>query len=244
VSVALEKSLTKQGIRILTGTKVGKAESTHKGVKLTVSGKANETLEAPIALVAIGVSPLMPEGLKVNLDPKGWVQTNDRYETSLRGVYAAGDIIGPPWLAHVASFEAIQAVEGMFAGKSPRKVTVFPGCTYCEPQVASVGLTERAAKEKGLKYKVGKFPFMASGKALAVGESEGFVKIIFGEPHGEILGAHIISAHATEMIAELGLAIEMEATHEELIATIHAHPTLSESVHEAAEQSRGHAIHI
>ena len=244
VSVALEKSLTKQGIRLLTGTKVEKAESTHKGVKLTVSGKANETLEAPIALVAIGVSPLMPEGFKVNLDPKGWIQTNDRYETSLRGVYAAGDIIGPPWLAHVASFEAIQAVEGMFAGKSPRKVTVFPGCTYCEPQVASVGMTERAAKEKGLKYKVGKFPFMASGKALAVGESEGFVKIIFGEPHGEILGAHIIGAHATEMIAELGLAIEMEATHEELIATIHAHPTLSESIHEAAEQSRGHAIHI
>ena len=244
VSVALEKSLTKQGIRLLTGTKVEKAESTHKGVKLTVSGKANETLEAPITLVAIGVAPLMPEGLKVNLDPKGWIQTNDKYETSLRGVFAAGDIIGPPWLAHVASFEAIQAVEGMFAGKSPRKVTVFPGCTYCEPQVASVGLTERAAKEKGLKYKVGKFPFMASGKALAVGESEGFVKIIFGEPHGEILGAHIIGAHATEMIAELGLAIEMEATHEELIATIHAHPTLSESVHEAAEQSRGHAIHI
>jgi dihydrolipoamide dehydrogenase len=244
VSVALEKSLTKQGIRLLTGTKVEKAESTHKGVKLTVSGKANETLEAPIALVAIGVSPLMPEGLKVSLDPKGWIQTSDRYETSLRGVFAAGDIIGPPWLAHVASFEAIQAVEGMFAGKSPRKVTVFPGCTYCEPQVASVGMTERAAKEKGLKYKVGKFPFMASGKALAVGESEGFVKIIFGEPHGEILGAHIIGAHATEMIAELGLAIEMEATHEELIATIHAHPTLSESIHEAAEQSRGHAIHI
>ena len=244
VSVALEKSLAKQGIRLLTGTKVEKAESTHKGVKLTVSGKANETLEAPIALVAIGVSPLMPEGLKVNLDPKGWIQTNDRYETSVKGVYAAGDIIGPPWLAHVASFEAIQAVEGMFAGKSPRKVTVFPGCTYCEPQVASVGMTERAAKDKGLKYKVGKFPFMASGKALAVGESEGFVKIIFSEPHGEILGAHILGAHATEMIAELGLAIEMEATHEELIATIHAHPTLSESIHEAAEQSRGHAIHI
>ena len=244
VSVALEKSLTKQGIRFLTGTKVDKAEATHKGVKLTVSGKANETLEAPIALVAIGVASLLPEGLKVKLDPKGWIQTNDRYETSMRGVFAAGDIIGPPWLAHVASFEAIQAVEGMFAGKSPRKVDVFPGCTYCEPQVASVGLTERAAKEKGLKYKVGKFPFMASGKALAVGESEGFVKIIFGEPHGEILGAHILGAHATEMIAELGLAIEMEATHEELISTIHAHPTLSESIHEAAEQSRGHAIHI
>ena len=244
VSAALEKSLTKQGIRILTGTKVDKAEATHKGVKLAVSGKASETLEAPVALVAIGVSPLMPEGLKVKLDAKGWIETNDRYETSVKGVFAAGDIIGPPWLAHVASFEAIQAVEGMFAGKGPRKVNVFPGCTYCQPQVASVGLTERAAKEKGLKYKVGKFPFMASGKALAVGESEGFVKIIFGEQHGEILGAHIIGADATEMIAEMGLAIEMEATHDELISTIHAHPTLSEAVHEAAEQALGHAIHI
>ena len=244
VSAALEKSLTKQGIRILTGTKVDKAEVTHKGVKLAVSGKASETLEAPVALVAIGVSPLMPEGLKVKLDAKGWIETNDRYETSVKGVFAAGDIIGPPWLAHVASFEAIQAVEGMFAGKGPRKVSVFPGCTYCQPQVASVGLTERAAKEKGLKFKVGKFPFMASGKALAVGESEGFVKILFGEQHGEILGAHIIGADATEMIAEMGLAIEMEATHDELISTIHAHPTLSEAVHEAAEQALGHAIHI
>lgn len=244
VSVALEKSLSRQGIRILTGTKVEKAEATHKGVKLVVSGKASETLEAPLALVAIGVSPLLPDGLKVNLDSKGWIQTNDRYETSVRGIFAAGDIIGPPWLAHVASFEAIQAVEGMFAGKSPRKVGAFPGCTYCQPQVASVGLTERAAKEKGLKFKVGKFPFLASGKALAVGESEGFVKILFGEPHGEILGAHILGADATEMIAELGLAIEMEATHDEIISTIHAHPTLSEAIHEAAEQSRGHAIHI
>ncbi len=244
VSQALEKSLTKQGLRILTGTKVEKAEVTHKGVKLTVSGKANEALEAPIALVAIGVSPLMPEGLKVNLDQKGWIQTNDKYETSMRGIFAAGDIIGPPWLAHVASFEAIQAVEGMFAAKTPRKVVNFPGCTYCQPQVASVGLTERAAKEKGLKFKVGKFPFMASGKALAVGESEGFVKILFGDPHGEIIGAHIIGADATEMIAELGLALDMEATYEELISTIHAHPTLSEAVHEAAEQALGHAIHI
>ncbi len=244
VSQALEKSLVKQGIRILTGTKVEKAEVTHKGVKLALGGKTTETIEAPVALVAIGVSPLLPEGLKVNLDQKGWIQTNDRYETSMRGVFAAGDIIGPPWLAHVASFEAIQAVEGMFAGKTSRKVGNFPGCTYCQPQVASVGLTERAAKEKGLKFKVGKFPFMASGKALAVGESEGFVKILFGDSHGEILGAHIIGADATEMIAELGLAIEMEATHDELISTIHAHPTLSEAVHEAAEQALGHAIHI
>jgi dihydrolipoamide dehydrogenase len=138
----------------------------------------------------------------------------------------------------------MQAVEGMFTGSKPKKVSIFPGCTYCQPQVASVGLTERAAKEKGLKFKVGKFPFLASGKAQAVGESEGFVKLLVGEKHGEILGAHIIGADATEMIAELGLAMTMEATYEELIATIHAHPTLSEAIHEAAHASQGHAIHF
>ncbi len=244
VSVALEKSLIKQGIKILTGTKVEKAETTNKGVRLTLSGKTNETIEAAIALVAIGVSPLLPEGLKIETDPKGWIKTDDRYETNVKGVYGAGDIIGPPWLAHVASYEAVQAVEGMFSATKPEKVTVFPGCTYCQPQVASVGLTERAATEKGLKFKVGKFPFVASGKALAVGESEGFVKLIVGEKHGEIIGAHIIGAAATEMIAELGLAITMEATYEELIATIHAHPTLSEAVHEAAHATQGHAIHF
>jgi dihydrolipoamide dehydrogenase len=244
VSAALEKSLAKQGIRILAGTKVEKAEATNKGVRLTVSGKANETIEASIALVAIGVSPLMPQGIKLETDAKGWLKTDANYETSVKGIYGAGDIIGPPWLAHVASFEAVQAVEGMFAGKKPRRAGVFPGCTYCQPQVASVGLTERAAKEKGLAFKIGKFPFMASGKAQAVGESEGFVKLIIGEKHGEILGAHIIGADATEMIAELGLAITMEATCEELISTIHAHPTLSEAVHEAAHASQGHAIHF
>jgi dihydrolipoamide dehydrogenase len=160
-------------------------------------------------------------------------------------VYAAGDIIGPPWLAHVASWEVLQAVNGMYVnGFKPKKVGLFPGCTYCHPQVASGGLTERAAKEKNLKFKVGKFPFMASGKARAIGESEGFVKLIIGEPHGEILGAHIIGPDATEMIAELGLAMNMEATVEEIEATIHAHPTLSEAVKEAVEVAMGHAIHI
>jgi dihydrolipoamide dehydrogenase len=244
VSVALEKSLSKQGLKILAGTKVEKAETTDKGVKLTLSGKSSETVEASIALVAIGVSPIVPAGVKLETDQKGWLKTNENYETNVKGVYAAGDIIGPPWLAHVASFEAVQAVEGIFGIAKPRKVEVFPGCTYCQPQVASVGLTERAAKEKGLKYRIGKFPFLASGKALAVGEPDGFVKLIVGEPHGEILGAHIIGADATEMIAELGLAISLEATYEELIATIHAHPTLSEAVHEAAHASHGHAIHF
>jgi dihydrolipoamide dehydrogenase len=144
----------------------------------------------------------------------------------------------------VASYEAIQAIEGIFAGATPKKVRTFPGCTYCQPQVASVGLTEKAANEQGIAYKVGKFPFMASGKALATGESEGFVKLLYGEEHGELIGAHIIGNEATELIAEMSLAITMEATHEEIEATIHAHPTLSEAIHEATGQAFGHAIHI
>lgn len=245
VSIALEKSLVKQGIRILTGTKVEKATSTKEGVQITVSGGANETLTAAVALVAIGVSPLLPGGAApFKLDDRGYLSVNDRYETSIPGVYAAGDIIGPPWLAHVASFEAVQAVEGMFGKRTPVRKRPFPGCTYCQPQVASVGLTERAAKEKGLKLKIGKFPFQASGKALAVGESEGFVKLLFNEPHGELVGAHIIGADATEMIAEMGLAITLEATYDDIASTIHAHPTLSEAMFEATEAALGHAIHI
>ena len=245
VSAALEKSLVKQGIRILTGTKVEKATATKDGVKITVSGGANETLSADVALVAIGVSPLLPGGAApFKLDERGYLAVDDKYETSIPGVYAAGDIIGPPWLAHVASFEAVQAVEGMFGKRKPVRRRTFPGCTYCQPQVASVGLTERDAKEKGLKVKIGKFPFQASGKALAVGEIDGFVKLLFDEPHGEIVGAHIIGADATEMIAELGLAITLEATYDDIAATIHAHPTLSEAVFEATEAAQGHAIHI
>jgi dihydrolipoamide dehydrogenase len=247
VSLALEKILTKQGLTLLTSHKTTKTEATDKGVKITVADSkgAEKTLEADMALVAIGVQPLMPGGsIKLGLTDRGYIQTNDRYQTTVPGVFAAGDIIGPPWLAHVASYESIQAVEGMFVpGFKPKKVTLFPGCTYCHPQVASIGLTERAAKEKGLKYKVGKFLFMASGKARAIGELDGFVKLIVGEKHGEILGAHIIGESATELIAELGLAINLEATYEELIETIHAHPTLSEAVHEAAHASQGHAIH-
>jgi len=245
VSQVLEKALTKQGIKILTNTKTTTTETTKSGVRISVEGKSSETVEADICLVAVGVTPLLPGGkLKLELTDRGYIRTDDRYETNAKGVYAAGDIIGPPWLAHVASWEAIQAVEGMFDEIEPRKIREFPGCTYCQPQVASIGLTERAAKESGEKFRVGKFPFSASGKARAIGETDGFVKLIIGEPHGEILGAHIIGPEATEMIAELGLAITLEATYEEIEATIHAHPTLSESVHEAAGQAFGHAIHI
>jgi dihydrolipoamide dehydrogenase len=246
VAELLKRSFTKSGIEIFTDTKVEKTEVGDKGVKLTVAG--GKTFEAERLLVAIGVEAnldgLLANGLKLELD-RGYLKTNDRYETSVKGIYAAGDIIGPPWLAHVASHEAVEMVEGLFVpGKKPHKVTVFPGCTYCQPQVASVGLTERAAREKGLKFKVGKFPFMASGKARAIGELDGFVKLLIGEPHGEILGAHIVGAEATELIAELGLAMNLEATYEEIEATIHAHPTLSEAVHEATGQAFGHAIHI
>lgn len=248
VSQALEKAFQKQGIKILTSHKTTKTEVSDSGVKITVEDAKGtaQILDAEVCLVAIGVQPLLPGGtLRPALTERGYIQTNERYETNIPGVYAAGDIIGPPWLAHVASFEAVQAVNGMFqTGFKPRKVSAFPGCTYCQPQVASVGITERAAKEKGLKFKVGKFPYMASGKARAIGEIEGFVKLILGEPHGEVLGAHIIGAEATELIAELGLAITLEATIDEIEGTIHAHPTLSEMIHEASGQAHGHAIHI
>jgi dihydrolipoamide dehydrogenase len=244
VSQTLEKAFVKQGINVLAGTKVVKAEASAQDVRITVEGKNSETLEAEVCLVAIGVQPLLPAGLSLQLTPRNFIQTTDRYQTSVPEVFAAGDIIGPPLLAHVASYEAIQAVEGMFTNQVPKRINIFPSCTYCQPQVASVGLSERAAKEKGLKFRVGKFPFSASGKARAVGEVDGFVKLLFGEQYGELLGAHIIGAEATEMIAELGLALTLEATHEEIEASIHAHPTLSEAVHEATGQAFGAAIHL
>jgi dihydrolipoamide dehydrogenase len=246
VSQALEKSFNKLGVGIRTGTKVvgTKDHGTHVEVTVEKDGK-QETLSAAVCLVAIGVKPLLPGGTTPKLTDRGYLQTDARYQTSLRGVYAAGDIIGPPWLAHVAMYEAVQAVNGMFDPKfKPKKVELFPGCTYCQPQVASIGLTERAAKEKGLKFKVGKFPFLASGKAVAAADADGFVKVLIAEPHGEILGAHIIGHDATEMIAEFGLAMNSELTYEDIEATIHAHPTLAEAMHEAVSQAVGHAIHI
>ncbi len=246
VAELLKKTFIKNGIEILVDTKVEKTEVGAKGVKLTVAG--GKVLEADHLLVSIGIEAnldgLLGAGVKLDVD-RGYLKTNDRYETSIKGIYGAGDIIGPPWLAHVASHEAVEAVEGLFVpGKKPHKVTNFPGCTYCQPQVASIGVTEKKAKEQGLKFKVGKFPYRASGKAVAAGDPEGFVKLIIGEPHGEILGAHIIGADATELIAELGLAITLEATTDELSSTIHAHPTLSEMVHEAGLAAEGKPIHI
>lgn len=242
----VKKSFTKSGIEVLVDTKVEKTEVLPKGVKLTLAG--GKTLEAEQLLVSIGIEAntegLLADGVKFDVD-RGYLKTSDRYETNVKGIYAAGDIIGPPWLAHVASHEAVEAVEGLFLkGKKPHKVGNFPGCTYCQPQVASIGLTEKKAKEQNLKFKVGKFPYRASGKAVAAGQADGFVKLIIGEPHGEILGAHIVGADATELIAEMGLAVTLEATTDELKSTIHAHPTLAEMLHEAALASEGVPIHI
>jgi len=250
VSKTLEKSFKKRGIEILTGTVVEKAEV--KGNKVSVTVNVNgekKVLSAEKVLNAIGVIGNI-EG--IGLDELG-VQTEknhikvnkETYETNVSGIFAIGDVIGPPWLAHVASAEGIHCVERIKGIINPPvNYENIPGCTYCQPQVASVGLTETKAKEKGYEIKVGKFPFMASGKAFAIGEREGFVKIIFDAKYGEILGAHIIGSEATEMIAEVTLARSLEATGESLIKTIHAHPTLSESIMEAAANAYGEAIHI
>ena len=248
ISAAVERAFVKQGVNIHTGTKSEKIETTPDGVKVHLDKDGKKSVvEASHLLVAIGIVPyldgLLGPAVKLDLE-KGYIKVDDNYATNLPGVYAAGDIIGPPWLAHVATYEAIQAVNGMFGAGKPKRVRHFPGCTYCLPQVASVGLTERAAKEKGLEYKVGKFPFAASGKAVAINHSEGFVKVITGKKYGEILGAHIVGPEATELIAEYGLALDAELTVDDIHATIHAHPTLTEALAEAAAAVHGEAIHI
>ncbi|MDR2983158.1 MAG: dihydrolipoyl dehydrogenase [Puniceicoccales bacterium] len=248
VARAVERAFRKDGINILTGTKSEKITVSPKGVKVALdkNGEKSE-IEATHLLVAIGVSAYTEGAIsdKVKLETeKNYIKVNDSYQTSVPGIYAAGDVIGPPWLAHIATFEAVNAVNGMFEVAKPRRVKVFPGCTYCRPQVASVGLTEAACKEQGLAYRVAKFPFAANGKAVALNHAEGFVKLITGEKHGEILGAHIVGPEATELIAEYGLAIQSELTWEDIHAAIHAHPTLSEALGEAAAAIHGEAIHI
>jgi dihydrolipoamide dehydrogenase len=248
VSKLLHRSFEKQGIAVHVGTKCDNFRVGKGSVKVDLlAGETKTTVEAEVVLSAIGVVPNLEGALAPALKPeleKGYLKVGPDYLTSIPGVYGAGDIIGPPWLAHVATFEAVNAVNGMFGHGKARRVRSFPGCTYCQPQVASIGLTEKAARDKGLAIKIGKFPFTASGKAVASAESEGFVKVIADAKTGEIYGAHIIGSEATELVAEYGLAIELEATVEEIHQTIHAHPTLSEAVMEAAAATMGEAIHI
>jgi len=248
ISKALGKAFVKQGIDCRTNTRVDQIEVVDDGVTLALhSEKGDEAIQVESVLLAIGVVPnlqgVLADTCKVELS-RGYVQVDETYQTSIPGVYAAGDIIGPPWLAHVATYRAVQAVNGMFGYADPIPMSAFPGCTYCQPQVASIGLTEEKAKEEGIAYKIGKFPFAASGKAVAVNHPEGFVKIIVGEKYGEILGAHIIGSDATELITEYGLGMKLEATVDEIHQTIHAHPTMSEALAEAAASVHGEAIHI
>ncbi|MDI6765680.1 MAG: dihydrolipoyl dehydrogenase [Bacteroidota bacterium] len=248
ISKLLESVLKKSGIEILTDAKVDNVSTRKEAVVSLTEKDAKKELTADIVLVAIGVQGnienigLEYAGVKVE---KGWIQVDDFGKTNVDGVYAIGDVAGPPWLAHVASKEGIICIEKI-AGKNPQPIDWdnIPGCTYCQPQVASIGLTEEKAIELGHKLKIGRFPFTASGKARAIGEIDGLVKLIFDEKYGELLGAHILGADATEMIAELGLAKTLETTAEEIIRTIHAHPTLSEAIMEAAENAEGQAIHI
>jgi len=250
VSKILSRSFQKQGMEILVKTKVSGVDVSSKGVSVRVKGESGEQkLTADVALVAIGVEANM-DGL--GLEPlgvgikKGFIQVDQNYMTNVPGLYAIGDIIGPPWLAHVASHEGIVTVENIFGENSGHGIDYsnVPNCVYSQPQVASIGLNEKQAREKGHKVKVGKFPFQASGKAKATGETTGFVKMVFDEEYEELLGAQIIGSEATEMIAELGLAKALEATSEEIFRTMHAHPTLSESIMEASGAAFGRAIHL
>jgi dihydrolipoamide dehydrogenase len=249
ISATLDRSFKKQGIKTYAKTRVENLEVGKNSVKMDlVKGDKRQTLEVESVLLSIGVMAntdgLLGDRVKPEMDDRGYLIVDDRYQTSIKGLYAAGDIIGPPWLAHVATYEAVQAVNGIFGHSDPKKVTLFPGCTYCHPQIASVGMTEEQAKEKGIDYKIGKFPFTASGKAVAVNKSEGFVKLILDKKYGEILGAHIIGHDATELITEYVLAMKAEITADDIHGTIHAHPTMSEALAEAAAAADNEAIHI
>jgi dihydrolipoamide dehydrogenase len=248
ITKILEGSLKKAGIEVYTSTKVDNIKI-DENVVVSVSDKdGKKEIAADLALMATGVQANVENiGLEIVgvKTERGFILVNEFGKTNVDGIYAIGDVAGPPMLAHVASREGIIAVDHI-AGKAKHGIdkTNVPSCTYCQPQVASIGLTEDDALAKGYKVRVGRFPFRPLGKALAIGETEGTVKLVFDEKFGELLGAHIIGSEATEMIAELGMAKALETTWEELHNTMHAHPTLSEAVMEAAGQAFDVAIHI
>jgi len=250
VSATLERSLTKQGIEIRTSTRAMDLRVDGDVVRASLVREGQDPLafEADVVLIAIGVMGNTDGlGLSENgivLD-KGQVKIDRDCQTSIAGIYAIGDCAGAPWLAHKASAEGVHAAE-LIAGhkKKPFDPTNIPSCTYTEPQVASVGLTEQALKAAGTEYKVGKFPFLASGKALALEEKDGFVKTLFDAKTGAVLGVHIIGASATELIAEMTLARTNELTEAEILGTIHAHPTLAEALHESVGAAFGEGINF
>jgi dihydrolipoamide dehydrogenase len=249
VSKQLEKSLKKQGITIKTESSVEKVDTSGKGCKVTVkTAKGEEQIECDIVLSAVGIEAnienLGLEDVGIATD-KGRILVNDYYQTNIPGYFAIGDCVPGPALAHVASAEGIICVEKI-AGHHPEPLNYnnIPGCTYCSPEVASVGYTEKAAKEAGYEVKIGKFPFSASGKASAAGAKDGFVKLIFDAKYGELLGGHMIGYNVTEMIAEIVAVRKLEVTGEELIKTVHPHPTMSEAVMEAAAAAYDEVIHL
>ena len=252
ISKSLLSSFKKQGINCYVAAKVGDVKAVKPGVieaKLVDAAGKEIALTVDRVLVAVGMVPNTKElGLEqvgVKLDERGFIKVDAFQETSVKGVFAIGDCAGKQLLAHKASAEGEVAVAKILGhAKHGLDYGQIPGCTYCQPQVASVGLTEKACKEKGIAVKIGRFPFSASGKARAIGHTEGMVKLIFGAKYGELLGAHIIGAEATEMLAELGLAMKLESTYAEIMQSVHAHPTLSEAVMEAAMDSPGLSVHI
>jgi len=241
----LAREFRKSGIRTVLGSKVEEIKAGKDNVKVKVTGKTNDVFEASIALVAISFLPNV-ENLGLDMEMEGgFIKVDSDFKTNVPGVYAIGDVTGPPMLAHVASAQGINCVEKIKGLKSPDiDRSLIPSVTFCQPQVASVGLTEKKALEEGYEIRVGRFPFSASGKARAIGETAGLVKVIFDKKYDGLLGAHIVGSEASELIAELTLAKSLEATHEQIIKTIHSHPTLSEAIAEAIADAYGEAINI
>jgi dihydrolipoamide dehydrogenase len=250
-SAVVEKSYRKRGMDVFTGARLEKADIGKDGAKLTVKTAKGETrtVEAERVLSAIGRAPNVEdiglEKLGVELTDRGFIKVDRRMRTSVEGIYAIGDVAGPPLLAHKGSHEGVACVEGIHGDPHAGiDYTNIPNCTYCHPEVASVGLTEEQARESGQEIEVGVFPWSANGRALTAGETEGFVKIVRGKKYSELLGAHIVGPHATELIAEFVVGRHLETTVEEMDRAMHPHPTLSEAVGEAALASLGHALHI
>ncbi|MBM3596560.1 MAG: dihydrolipoyl dehydrogenase, partial [Alphaproteobacteria bacterium] len=257
VSKFLEKALTKQGIRIITGANVGAIEKGDTGVTANIKDTAGkeETTEFSHVIVAVGITPNLEniglEDLGIEPDAKFFIKVDDHCRTNVPGVWAIGDCTAGPWLAHKASHEGVLAAESIARELGngdlhphPIDRRNIPGCTYCHPQVASVGLTEAKAREAGYEVKVGQFPFIANGKAIAMGDQEGFVKTVFDGKTGELLGAHMVGAEVTEMIQGFVVGKTLETTEAELIRSVFPHPTISEAMHEAVLGAYGQAIHI
>jgi dihydrolipoamide dehydrogenase len=249
ISKELARNFKKAGIKVMTESTVEKVDRRGKQCTTTVkTPKGTETIKVDQVLSAVGVTGNVED---LGLDEvgvayeKGQIKVDEYYRTNVSGIYAIGDVVGAPWLAHVASHEGMVCIEKI-AGKDPEPVNYnnVPGCTYCQPQIASVGYSEEKAKEAGYDIKVGKFPFTASGKAAAIGHTEGFVKVVFDAKYGEFLGCHIIGYDATELIAEAVTARVLETTLHEIAESMHPHPTLSEAVMEAARAADGRAINI